>query len=81
VTCKAHKNNIGGSNELERVGRDMDALAAHHPGAGVALIKHNVPLSAVTADQAPLTSNEQWQTLQERTYWAVKVWAFYFRLL
>lgn len=81
VTSKAHENDVGSSDELERVGRDGDALVTHHPRAGVALIKSNIAIRAVAADQAPLTNNQQQQTLQQRTYWAVSIWLHYFILL
>lgn len=56
MTAKAPKKNVWLSDKVARGGRNVQAPAAHYPRAGTALIEHNVPLSAITANQTPLTN-------------------------
>jgi hypothetical protein len=54
VTTETPEQDVRATGDVARVGWDLKALATHDARAAAALIEHNVPLSAVTANETPL---------------------------
>jgi hypothetical protein len=54
VTTETPEENIRATGNIVRVSWDIKAPAAHGTRAAAALIEHNVPLSAITANETPL---------------------------
>jgi hypothetical protein len=54
VTTETPEEDVMATGDVARVGWDVKASAAHDARAAAALIEHNVPLSAITANETPL---------------------------
>jgi hypothetical protein len=57
VTTETPEEDVMATGDVARVGWDVKASAAHDARAAAALIEHNVPLSAIMANETPLIQN------------------------